>query len=137
MTAAALALSSVLPAVSAAATHGAPVVHEKFTVLACPAKPRTTVQLEGCAEHRVLAADRSINTLNAKVFAKLGRAGRATFTKANADWVTYRNSACTAQASIYSGGSLQPVVYASCLASIDGSHASELKRMLTSLIPAG
>ena len=135
--AASLALAIALPALSAAATQGAPVIHEKFTVLACPAKPRTTVQLEGCAEHRVIAADRRVDTLNARVFAKLGHSARATFGRAHADWVAYRDAACVAQASIYSGGSLQPVVYASCLASIDGSHVSELRRMLTSISPAG
>ena len=133
----ALALATALPSTAGAATQGAPVIHEKFTVLACPSKPRTTVQLEGCAEHKVIAADRALNSLNAKVFAKLSRSGRTTFTTANAAWVSYRDAACTAQASIYSGGSLQPVIYASCLAAIDGSHATELRRILTSLSPAG
>ena len=124
-------------AAGAAPISSAPVVHERFTLLSCPAKPATTLQIEGCAEHRVIALDRTIDTLNAKAFARLGKAGRRELIETNSDWVTYRDAACTTEASIYSGGSIQPVAYASCLVSIDGSHATELKRMLVALSPAG
>jgi uncharacterized protein YecT (DUF1311 family) len=122
---------------AAASTSSAPVIHERFTLLPCPSKPRTTLQIEGCAEHRVVASDRMIDALNAKVFAKLGKTGRAAFTASTTDWLGYRNDNCTAQSSIYSGGSIQPVAYANCLVSIDGSHVAELKTMLTALEPAG
>ncbi|HWD69420.1 MAG TPA: lysozyme inhibitor LprI family protein [Solirubrobacteraceae bacterium] len=135
--AAGLALGSLSPAAGATAVTSAPVIHESFTLLRCPSKPRTTLQIEGCAEHRVVALDRTIDSLNARVFAKLSRSGRAAFIRANTAWVSYRNGACAAQASIYSGGSIQPVADANCLVSIDGSHVSELKTMLTALEPAG
>lgn len=135
--AAGLALSALAPASAGAASSSAPVIHEDFTSLACPGKPRTTVQIEGCAEHRVLALDRAIDSLNAKAFAKLGKSGRAAFTAATTAWVTYRNENCAAQSSIYHGGSIQPVAYANCLVSIDRSHVTELKTMLAALEPAG
>lgn len=121
----------------AAAAASAPVIHEHFTVLACPHRPSTTLQIEGCAEHRVVSLDRRIDGLNAKVFAKLGRTGRAAFLAASAAWVRYRDASCSAQASIYHGGSVEPVAYANCLVSLDGSHVNELKTMLTALSPAG
>jgi uncharacterized protein YecT (DUF1311 family) len=126
-----------LPAAAGASATSAPVIHESFTLLACPKRPATTAQIEGCAEHRVLATDKTIDALNTKIFAKLRKAGRATFVKTNADWVTYRNAACATEASIYSGGSVQPVAYANCLVSIDNSHVTELKAMLVALSPAG
>jgi uncharacterized protein YecT (DUF1311 family) len=135
--AASLALCAGAASQSAAASLSAPVVHEKFTVLSCPSKPRTTLQLEGCAEHKVIATDKTIDSLNAKVFAKLRGAGQSAFVKTNADWLAYRDAACTTEASIYSGGSVQPIAYANCLVSIDGSHVAELKRMLIALSPAG
>ena len=122
---------------SAAASLSAPTIREKFTLLPCPSKPTTTVQIEGCAEHRVVAIDRRIDALNVRVFAKLSKSGRGEFTMTNADWVQYRDSACATEASIYGGGSIQPVAYATCLASIDGSHVVELKRMLIALSPGG
>lgn len=132
----ALALAPA-PAGAAATTSAAPVIHESFTPLACPSKPRTTLQIEGCAEHRVIAIDRTIDSLNAKAFAKLHRSGRAAFTAASTAWFGYRDENCTAQASIYSGGTIQPVAYADCLVSIDTSHVRELRAMLTALEPAG
>jgi uncharacterized protein YecT (DUF1311 family) len=120
-----------------ASTSSAPVIHEKFTLLACPSKPTTTVQIEGCAEHKVIAADKTIDGLNAKVFAKLKQDGRADFVAANSDWLAYRNQACTTEASIYDGGTIQPIAYANCLVSIDNSHIGELKTMLVALSPAG
>jgi uncharacterized protein YecT (DUF1311 family) len=135
-TAAALALGSGLTALAgAASTTSAPVIHESFTVLPCPSKPRTTVQIEGCAEHKVLETDQEIDARNATIFTKLGKSGRAAFIKTNTAWVTYRNEACTTEASIYSGGSIQPVAYANCLVSIDRSHVTELKAMQTALSP--
>ncbi len=135
--AASLALCAWPASQSAAASLSAPVIHEKFTLLACPSKPRTTIQIEGCAEHRVVAIDRTIDGLNVKVFAKLSKSGRGEFIATNADWLTYRDAACTTEASIYSGGSVQPIAYANCLISIDGSHVAELKRMLVALSPGG
>lgn len=135
-TALTLGAVSTAPAATAASAP-APVIHERFTLLPCPSKPRTTLQIEGCAEHRVVALDRTIDSLNAKVFARLGRTGRAAFTAAATDWLGYRNGSCTAQSSIYRGGSIQPVAYANCLVSVDGSHVTELKTMLTALEPAG
>lgn len=135
--AAGLGLYALAPASAGAATSSAPVIHEDFTLLACPGKPRTTVQIEGCAEHRVVALDRAIDSLNAKAFAKLGKSGRTAFTAATTAWVAYRNESCAAQSSIYHGGSIQPVAYANCLVSIDRSHVTELKTMLAALEPAG
>jgi uncharacterized protein YecT (DUF1311 family) len=136
--AAALALSFIAPAsAGAASSASAPVVHEQFTLLACPSKPSTTVQIEGCAEHKVIALDTKIDALNATIFSKLTKAGRPEFIATNSDWVKYRNQACTAEASVYSGGTIQPIVYANCLIAIDGTHLTELKAMLLSLSPEG
>lgn len=134
---AALLSLSALPAAAGASHISAPVIHEKFTVLACPSRPATTTQIEGCAEHRVIALDRRIDALNAKIFARLGRTGRGTFIRANDGWVSYRNAICASEASIYSGATIQPVASANCLVAIDGSHTGELKKMLVALSPAG
>ena len=136
--ASALMLCAAVPAsVAAANKPSALVIHEKFTLLACPSKPRTTVQVEGCAEHRVVAIDRTIDGLNAKVFAILGSSGRASFVTANTAWVQYRDAVCAGESSIYHGGSVQPVVYADCLVAIDKSHVSELKKVMVTVSLGG
>lgn len=135
--ASALILCAAVPASVAATKPSAPVIHETFTLLACPSKPQTTVQVEGCAEHRVVAIDRTIDGLNAKAFAKLGTSGRASFVTANTAWVQYRDAVCASQSSIYHGGSVQPVAYADCLVAIDKSHVSELKKVLLTVSLGG
>ena len=136
--AAVLALCSAAPALAGGASKpSAPVIHEKFTPLGCPGKPMTTLQIEGCAEHKVLAIDKTIDGLAAKVFARLKGSSRATFVAASGDWLQYRNAACAAEASIYNGGSVQPVAYANCLVSLDGSHVSDLKHILLTVSLGG
>jgi uncharacterized protein YecT (DUF1311 family) len=136
--AAALALCLIAPeSAGAASAASAPVVHERFTLLPSPPRPSTTLQIEGCAEHKILALDKKIDALNAQIYAKLTRTGRSDFIATNTDWVAYRNEACTAEASIYSGGTIQPIVYANCEVSIDGTHVTELKAVMLSLSPEG
>jgi uncharacterized protein YecT (DUF1311 family) len=136
--AAALALGVIAPAMAGAtSTQSAPTIHERFTLLACPSKPRTTLQLEGCAEHKTVALDKTIDGLNAQIYGKLSKPGRASLITTNTDWVLYRNAACTTEASIYSGGSIQPVAYANCLVNFDSSHITELRVVLVVLSTAG
>ncbi len=138
LAACAIALTLLAPAGGQARTRIAPpVVHEHFTLLPCPRNPRTTLQIEGCAEHRVLSIDRTIDALNAKAFARLGTSGRLAFIRANTDWLGYRDAECTSEASIYAGGSVQPVAYANCLVSIDSTHVRDLHSALVALSPAG
>lgn len=124
----------------AAATTSAPVVHESFTPLPCTGKPadRTTLQLEGCAEHRVLALDKQIDKLNATIFSALGTAkGRRDFVSANASWLGFRRYSCLSASDNYSGGSVAGVVYANCLATMDSEHVTGLKVLRKTLSPAG
>ena len=123
--------------VASAAASAAPVIHESFKLLPCNGHPTTTVQLEGCAEHKIVTLDKTIDGLNAQIYRKLSRAGRASFITTNKDWVLYRNAACTTEASIYSGGTIQPVAYANCLVNFDSSHITELRVVIVALSPAG
>lgn len=135
-----MALTAVLPAGAGAAGRAAPVIHEKFTTQPCSGKPahRSTLQLEGCAEQRVLGLDQEIDVLNADIFAKLATVrGKRDFLAANTGWVRYRNSACASESDNYAGGSIAPVIYANCLATLDGDHVHELKGVLRSLSSGG
>jgi uncharacterized protein YecT (DUF1311 family) len=137
--AAALALATGAQAAAfRAITPASLVIHERFTLLACPSKPSTTIQIEGCVEHRVISTDRTIDELNATIFAKFNsNVSRQAFVKANTAWVQYRDAICSTETTNYVNGSLAPIVYADCLVSIDHSHVGELRGMLKSLSPAG
>lgn len=103
-----------------------PVLKENFTLLAC--NQSTTIGLEGCAEHQIVALDAQINGLRRHVFASLTSAGaRRNFVNAEVSWSTYRTSLCLSESSVYQGGTLAPVAYATCLVQSDRRHVAALR----------
>jgi uncharacterized protein YecT (DUF1311 family) len=56
----------------------------------------------------------------------LGRAERA--------WLGYRKSNCAAEASIYEGGTIQPLIQTRCLARVTRARAEELRAQLRTLV---
>jgi len=103
-----------------------PLLHESFTLLAC--NNRTTIGLEGCAEHRLLAQDRLINQLRDRVVHLLiGNSARRQFSLAESDWFRYRQAACQSESDSNEGGSLAPVDFATCAVRLDQRHVTELR----------
>jgi uncharacterized protein YecT (DUF1311 family) len=110
-----------------------PVITEHFKpILAC--NPNTTVGMEGCGEHKVLAVDRRLNA-DAKLIFGLLRPGvsRRDFVSAQTEWLSYRNADCRSQSDVYSGGTEQPVLYVLCLAADDDFRRQDLKGFFATL----
>ncbi len=121
-------------AASAPAAPSPPVIHEPFTLLPCPMHPETTVALEGCSEHAIVATDRQINVRVKKIFGLLKAPGaRTTFVASERSWLRYRNGSCAAEASFYAGGTAQPVAYAECLLQRNRSHLVDLAALVKTL----
>jgi uncharacterized protein YecT (DUF1311 family) len=112
-----------------------PVLKEKFTLLSC--NKNTTIGLEGCAEHRIVALDRRINTLRHDVFHFLNPQTGRDFILAENDWYHYRQAMCTSESDVNAGGSLGPVDFAQCLVRLDAQHVSELTTMKSSYESGG
>jgi uncharacterized protein YecT (DUF1311 family) len=115
-----------------------PVISEQFTLLPCPAKPKSTLDFEGCAEHRILKSDKAINEIVGVIFARLrhsssGAARR--FVRSERAWLTYRRSACESRADIYEGGSAAGIVFAECVAARNVAHLSDLTAFERNLGP--
>ena len=123
-----------LPAAAAGAPVP-PVIHEPFTVLPCPAHPSSTLAIEGCAEKSILAGDRAIDARARAIFSLLAPSARSGFVQGETSWLRYRAASCTSEASKYAGGTLEPVVYGTCVASRNRTHLedlSDLEHTLTS-----
>ena len=103
-----------------------PRIHEGFTVLPCPRRPSTTLDMEGCAEHKIVRTDAAIETRARAVFSLLNSKGRRAFANAERSWLAYRRAACTAESSKYEGGSIEPVVFGLCVTKQNGRHLMEL-----------
>jgi uncharacterized protein YecT (DUF1311 family) len=107
-----------------------PVIHESFTVLPCTGKPgsRTTLELEGCAEHQILKTDKSIDALEKTIFHLLrtGSARRDLIAAARA-WLNYRHSDCLSTSDVYHGGTLAGVVFADCFVARNKQRIKDLQ----------
>lgn len=110
-----------------------PRIHEAFTLLPCPRKQVTTVDLEGCAEHEILRTDRAIQTKARLTFTLLGVQGRRAFAAAERSWLAYRKEVCDAESSEFAGGTIEPLVFAHCVADQNRRHLAELSALKNGL----
>ena len=126
---------ALVAAVSAQAAPAPPVIQEPFTLLPCPMHPETTVALEGCSEHAIVATDHQIDATVKKIFGLLKAPGaRTTFVASERSWLRYRNGSCNAQSSFYASGTAQPVAYAECLLQRNRSHLVDLAALKKTLL---
>jgi uncharacterized protein YecT (DUF1311 family) len=113
-----------------------PVITESFTSLPCPAKPKTTRDFEGCAEHEIARTDQAINERVRVIFSRLrSRAAINRFVRGERAWLTYRGAACQSRADVYEGGTAAGVVFAVCVADKNLVHLKELRAFERDLRP--
>jgi uncharacterized protein YecT (DUF1311 family) len=111
-----------------------PVIGEAFTPLPCPKNPQTTVALEACAERAILTTNREVNAQATVIFRLLkSQRARVTFNQGEAAWLEYRGSSCTTEASLYDGGSAQPVAYADCISARNRTQLRDLAELKATL----
>jgi uncharacterized protein YecT (DUF1311 family) len=102
-----------------------PVLKEDFTHLPC--SQQSEVGMEGCAEHRILALDASINALRRQVFKKLyDNIARRDFIAAENDWFSYQQATCQSESDVNEGGSIVPLDFGDCVVLLDQQHLGEL-----------
>jgi uncharacterized protein YecT (DUF1311 family) len=124
------------PATHPASSLAPPVINEKFTLLPCPPKPKTTRDFEGCAEERIVRTDRAINERAKAIFSRLrSRAAADRFVRGERAWLRYRQAACRSRADVYEGGSAAGVVFAECVATKNAAHLKELTAFERALRP--
>jgi uncharacterized protein YecT (DUF1311 family) len=98
------------------AGNALPTIPEAFTLLACPAgTPQTTLAMEGCAEHRIVALDKQVTDTAQAVYASLQTASAKQHLVASQTvWIARRRAVCLRASNAYAGGTLSPVVFANC-----------------------
>jgi uncharacterized protein YecT (DUF1311 family) len=115
-----------------------PTIHETFTVLPCRGTPnqRTTLELEGCAEHQILKSDKQIDTLDKTIFTKLAaNAAKMRFIAAHNAWLGYRHAYCLSQSDAAQGGTDAALIDATCTAALNVQHITSLHGFLSDLGP--
>jgi uncharacterized protein YecT (DUF1311 family) len=111
---------------TAGAAGGPPVIRESFTVLPCPKKQISTLDMEGCSEHALLQSDAKVNALAARIWKVIPAGGRSAFLSGERSWLAYRTSSCNAEASKYIGGTLRPIAFLGCEVSRNNAHLTDL-----------
>ncbi|HVT65658.1 MAG TPA: lysozyme inhibitor LprI family protein [Mycobacteriales bacterium] len=112
---------------------GVPKVRESFSVLPCPSDPTSTLDMEGCAEHRIRALDRQINSLTKILFGEFSDNGKQNLIAAQAGWDSYRHAECQSESDVYEGGTLAGVVAVNCFARLAAERLKALQGMQDSL----
>ncbi len=117
-----------VPAVALGAPPKPPVLKEDFTLLPCPKKPQTTLEIVGCAEHAIVKSDKAINAVVKVVYRLLpSDRARTRFVVAERAWLVYRKTTCESRSDEFEGGTLAGVVAASCVADLNDVHLKDLK----------
>jgi uncharacterized protein YecT (DUF1311 family) len=123
---------AISTATAGASSLKPPVVKEVFTTLKC-IHDGTTLGTEGCSEQQILKSDKTIDSLNEKIFAKLSTSGKKDFITGHNAWLKYRAAYCLSESDVYQGGTAAGIIDAQCTANINGVHVKELQDFLSSL----
>ena len=98
-----------------------------------PCTDGTSPQQMACAEREFKAASDQLKRARAKLYEDLEPRSRVKFRAAERLWLRYRKSNCDAEASIYEGGTIQPLIELRCMARVTRERAAELQSQFQTL----
>ncbi|UOM34102.1 lysozyme inhibitor LprI family protein [Acuticoccus sp. I52.16.1] len=91
----------------------------------------TQAELNACAGRAVDAAEADLAQMSEEILARLpDEEARAGFQAAQEAWTAYRDAECTFAASGVAGGSIYPLVWGECIASLTDERAATLDGFL-------
>ncbi|HST58217.1 MAG TPA: lysozyme inhibitor LprI family protein [Longimicrobium sp.] len=96
----------------------------------CP-DARTQHEMNVCAAQELARADRVLNERYPELVRTMPPVQLELLRTAQRAWIRFRDAECAYQASVFEGGSMQPMVRSSCLARLTEERAAELGEMLT------
>jgi uncharacterized protein YecT (DUF1311 family) len=92
-----------------------------------PCVDGTSPQQLACAEREFRSASGQLKQARTDLYIVLEPRSRVKLRAAERLWLRYRKSNCEAEASIYEGGTIQPLVELRCMARVTRERAAELK----------
>lgn len=84
-------------------------------------------QLMACAERHFKEATAELKRARAELYKDLEPRSRVKLRAAERLWLGYRKTNCDAEASVYEGGTIQPLIQLNCMARVTRERAAELK----------
>jgi uncharacterized protein YecT (DUF1311 family) len=94
------------------------------------ANPMSQLEMNQCAGKAYRAADATMNQIYRKLVAMLDEAEQGQLKEVQLAWLKYRDANCEFVADEYKGGSIRPLIQATCLADITRRRTTELKTQI-------
>jgi uncharacterized protein YecT (DUF1311 family) len=88
--------------------------------------PQSQMEMNQCAASSYKAADAELNSLYAALQGKPADAVTQKLQIAQRAWIKYRDANCEAEAELYAGGSIQPMILAACMERVTRARIAEL-----------
>ena len=123
LTAAAVVITLLAPAAARGQTEEDP----------CAPEAQRSPQLMACAERKFREAAAELKRVRDGLYSDLGPRPRVKFRAAERSWLGYRKSNCDAEASIYEGGTIQPLIQLRCMARLTQERAGEIRSQTQTL----
>jgi len=83
-----------------------------------------------CAGNEAAHSERRLDQLIAEISSRADSARRAQLQGVQEKWKAFRDSDCQWQANAFTGGSIQPAVYAECIVALTEARIADLKLQL-------
>ena len=99
----------------------------------CDPDAQRSPQLMDCAERKFKEAAAELKRARAELYEDLEPRSRSKLRAAERLWLGYRKSNCDAEASIYEGGTIQPLIRLQCMARVTLERAGELRAQTRTL----
>lgn len=88
---------------------------------------QTQSEMNATAHAQYKKADAELNKVYKQLMLILDKKEKPLLIQAEKDWIKYRDSHCKFDASQYEGGSMQPLIYSTCLEQLTRKRITEIK----------
>ena len=96
---------------------------------ACPGQ--TQFEMNQCADATYQQADAALNAVWPQAKARMDALGAgADLLDAQRKWISFRDAACSAEIAPYAGGTIQPLIWSSCLTRLTLQRTDDLRSFL-------
>lgn len=99
------------------------------------ADAQSQAELNICSGQKFKAADAELNRVYGRLVSRLADDApqRERLKAAEVSWLKYRDDNCDYEASMYEGGSIKPLIHASCLERMTKARTAELREQIKEL----
>jgi uncharacterized protein YecT (DUF1311 family) len=91
---------------------------------------QTQLEMNQTAQRKYEKADKELNKVYSILIKSLDKTEAQILVKAQKCWIKFRDSHCEFESSQYEGGSIQPLIYSTCLEELTKKRIAELNKSI-------